>query len=854
MTKRLYTLVVLACLIICQASAQTNTNEVLWKARKVNDYFMTMWPDPKKDTFVRNRKRPSSLWTRGVYYEGLVALYGIDRQQRYIDYIDEWAEYHKWTPRYGTKTTHADDQCCAQTYLDRYDTERKAKMIDSVRVNLEKQMASGRVDYWTWIDAFQMAMPVYSKMYRLTGDARYILYARDCYEWSRNVCGGGLLNKKEGLWWRDKDFVAPYKESDGNNCYWSRGNGWVVAAYVKAISDIKQTKDYAKNKEVKTFLKELEEDYLGMMRALLKCQREDGFWNVSLMSPVTYGGPETSGTALFLMGISWGIRTGMLPAKTYRQAADKAWKAMSTVAIHPNGFLGYLQGTGKQPSDGQPVTYTSVPDFEDYGAGCVLLGAVEYYKLLKEQPLTKTQARGGNNLWHDGTEMAPFFSNTKKVDIRTLGKQYVITDYGVKPDSTLLQTAEIQSVIDRCAKEGGGVVVIPEGTFLSGSLFFKQGTNLYVKGRLKGSDRVRDFRLMTTRMEGQTLQYFAALINADGIDGFCIMGDGACLNWQKAPSEEGLTMKNSTIDGNGYLYWEEFRLRRKYNKMCTNLEALRPRLVYLSNCKNVTVQDMNLMNSPFWTNHLYNCENVRYLDDFIYAPTKGVRPPGDSKEYGAPSSDAIDLDVCHDVLIDGCYMQVNDDAVVIKGGKGTWADTMPDNGPVYNILVQNCRYGRVHGCLTLGSESLHDWNIMLRNISISNADRVLWLKMRPDTPQHYESITVDGIKGTCGSFLVIRPWTQFFAPSERKDMPMSQCNDVCIKNIDVVCSNFFDVGTSDKYQLSDFTFQDCKVTDQAGAFDASMIKDTKVKNLNITLTSNETYQTPPPDYVPAGAN
>lgn len=437
------------------------------------------------------------------------------------------------------------------------------------------------------------------------------------------------------------------------------------------------------------------------------------------------------------------------------------------------------------------------------------------------------------SIWPDGTKMDAFFSNTKKVEMKSLGKQYVITNYGVKNDSTLMQTAAIQAVIDRCANEGGGVIVIPEGTFLTGSLFFKQGTNLYVKGRLKGSDRIRDFRLLETRMEGQTLQYFAALINADGLDGFCIMGDGAKLDWEKTPDEMGFFSSKSCIDGNGFLYWEEFWYRRMYNRACTNLEAMRPRLVYLSNCKNVTVQDINLINSPFWTNHLYRCERVRYLDNFIYAPTKGVIPPGDTKEHGAPSSDAIDLDVCHDVLVQGCYMQVNDDAVVIKGGKGTWADKAPENGPVYNVLVNNCRYGKAHGCLTLGSESVHDWNIVLSNIKINNVNRVLWLKMRPDTPQHYEKIRIENIKGTCSSFLVVRPWTQFFAPGDRPDMPLSQCNNITIRHIDVDTQNFFDVGTSDKYRLLDFTFEDCKVLDKKQAFDPTMIEGCKAKKLFI---------------------
>ena len=376
------TIAALFCFTICQAQKveAPTKGSVIEVARRVNNYFMKKWPDPTTPTFVK-RSRPSSLWTRGVYYEGVMALNDIDPQSDYIKYTDQWADFHKWTPRNGTKVTHADDQCCCQTYLDRYEQTgmKNAYMIDSVRHNLDRQIATGRADYWTWIDAIQMAMPVFSKMYRLTGDAKYILYARDSYEWSRNTCGGGLWNAKEGLWWRDKDYVAPYKEKDGKNCYWSRGNGWVVVAMIKTIDDINAAKcnDKTKKAEINAFKKELVKDYLAMMKALRDCQREDGFWNVSLVSPVTYGGKETSGTSLFVAGMAWGVRHGMLKKKVYAPVIYKAWNAMVKDAVHEDGFLGYLQGTGKDPSAGQPVTYDSVPDFEDYGAGCFLLAAKE---------------------------------------------------------------------------------------------------------------------------------------------------------------------------------------------------------------------------------------------------------------------------------------------------------------------------------------------------------------------------------------------------------------------------------------------------------------------------------------------
>ena len=100
-------------LITTVVVAQTRSaDDVLSVARKVNNHFMAKHADPTLDTNV-GRIRPSSLWTRGVYYEGLMALYDIDPDSRYITYTDLWGNYHHWTPRNGITTTDADDQCCA---------------------------------------------------------------------------------------------------------------------------------------------------------------------------------------------------------------------------------------------------------------------------------------------------------------------------------------------------------------------------------------------------------------------------------------------------------------------------------------------------------------------------------------------------------------------------------------------------------------------------------------------------------------------------------------------------------------------------------------------------------------------
>ena len=414
----------------------------------------------------------------------------------------------------------------------------------------------------------------------------------------------------------------------------------------------------------------------------------------------------------------------------------------------------------------------------------------------------------GQDLFPDGTPIPDWYRQNDIVDIATLGTQYVITEHGVAADSTIVQTAEIQAVIDKAAAGGGGVVIFPEGTFLSGSLFFRPGTHLHLQAgaKLKGSDDIANFEIVETRVEGQTLKYFAALVNADQCDGFTISGSG-------------------TIDGNGLRYWRCFWLRRKVNPQCTNMDEMRPRLVYISRSNDIQLSGVSLMNSPFWTTHLYKCNRAKLLGLHIFAPAAPVK---------APSSDAVDVDVCTDVLIKNCYMSVNDDAVALKGGKGPWADQDENNGGNYNIVIEDCEYGFCHSGLTAGSESIYDHNIVLRRCTIHNAQRLLWLKMRPDTPQHYEYITVEDVKGDAVNFLLAKPWTQFFDLKGRTDMPMSYANNIVMRNIELDCTYFINVDRADdQYQLKDFTLENLTIRASKPEYDASAIENLTMTNVTV---------------------
>jgi unsaturated rhamnogalacturonyl hydrolase len=350
--------------------------EVLKTVTLANKYFMDKWPDAGKEIFVpsRNRTWPSHIWTRAVYYEGLMALYSINNKQAYYDYAVDWSTKHKWNLRDGTKTRNGDNQACGQTYIDLYLIDKKPERIDSIKASIDKMMMTNKIDDWNWVDAIQMAMPVFAKLGVIYNDTNYFHRMYEMYAYTKYKHGDkGLFNAAEGLWWRDKDFDPPYKEPNGEDCYWSRGNGWVVAALVRVLSTIPQNEIHRQ---------EYLADYKSMMNALAKVQRADGYWNVSLHDSTNFGGKEITGTSLFVYGMAWGINYGHLDKKKYLPIVTKAWNAMKD-AVHANGFLGYVQGTGKEPKESQPVTYDREPDFEDFGLGCFLLAGSEVYKLKK---------------------------------------------------------------------------------------------------------------------------------------------------------------------------------------------------------------------------------------------------------------------------------------------------------------------------------------------------------------------------------------------------------------------------------------------------------------------------------------
>jgi polygalacturonase len=365
---------------------------------------------------------------------------------------------------------------------------------------------------------------------------------------------------------------------------------------------------------------------------------------------------------------------------------------------------------------------------------------------------------------------------------------FIITDFGAVAGGKVLNSAAIQSAIDRAQAAGGGVVEIPRGTFRSGSIFLKPGVELYLDegAVLLGSNQIEDYPKRITRIEGHFEPWRMALVNAQQMDRVRIGGKGM-------------------LNGNGFLFWAAFWQRRSENPACTNLEVERPRLMFIDRCHDVRLEGLALKNSGFWNLHLYRCHDVVVDGLSISAPTKGP--------ILGPSTDGMDVDSCQDVTIRHCHIAVNDDNIALKGSKGPLADHDADSPPVENIMIEDCEFGDGNGMLTCGSEATVIRNVTVRNCKITGKTNLICLKLRPDTPQDYENITIDGIQlsGGTGRLVQVAPWMQFFDLGGHAQ-PTQRISHVTLRNITGTFGSFGGLRGNAGDTLSDITLENIDVT------------------------------------------
>lgn len=323
-----------------------------------------------------------AFWDEAVYHTGNMEVYFLTEEKAYLDYSTAWAEHNlwkgaksndksEWLTYYGENDRHVlfgDWQICFQTYADLYSIAPDPKKIARAREVMEYQMSTTKRDYWFWVDALYMVMPVMTKMYKVTSNAEYL---EKLHLWL-SACDSIMLDTATGLYFRDAKYLYPkHQTPQGKKDFWARGNGWAIAALAKVLKELpvddKYRSDYISH-------------FTQMAQAMAICQTPEGYWTRSLLDNDFAPGPETSGTALTTYALLWGINNGLLDRDLYSNVIDSAWHYLSHTALQPDGSVGYIQPIGEKAIPGQEVNASSTYNF---GVGAFLLAACEYSRYIR---------------------------------------------------------------------------------------------------------------------------------------------------------------------------------------------------------------------------------------------------------------------------------------------------------------------------------------------------------------------------------------------------------------------------------------------------------------------------------------
>jgi rhamnogalacturonyl hydrolase YesR len=220
--------------------------------------------------------------------------------------------------------------------------------------------APDKRDRWSWCDALFMGPPTWLRLYKATGDKRYLDFA--VTNWWRT--SDYLYDPDEHLYYRDSTYFEK-REANGEKVFWGRGNGWVMGGLVRMLQYLPA--DHPARGR-------FEQQFKEMSVKLLACQQDDGLWRASLLDPTSYPLKETSSSGFCTYAFAWGVNQGLLDRTTFEPAVRKAWAAL-VACVQPDGKLTHVQPIGADPKK-----------FDDnatevYGVGAFLLAGSEVYRL-----------------------------------------------------------------------------------------------------------------------------------------------------------------------------------------------------------------------------------------------------------------------------------------------------------------------------------------------------------------------------------------------------------------------------------------------------------------------------------------
>jgi rhamnogalacturonyl hydrolase YesR len=332
-----------------------------------------------------------SFWDVAAFHTGNMAAYALTGSESWRAYSTAWAEHNRWSSAgsnvkadwkytYGETADHVlfgDWQACFQTYVDLYqlDPVRDARKIARAREVMEYQMSTANRDYWWWADGLYMAMPVMTRLYKVTGDPRYLDKLQEYFDYADKL----MYDREAGLYYRDAKYIYPkHATASGGKDFWARGDGWVFAGLARVLADL--PRDHPSHA---VFV----ERFRRMAAVLKPAQQPGGYWTRSILDPRQAPGPESSGTAFFTYGYLWGMNNGYLDKAEYTPVVARSWHFLSRVALQGDGKFGYVQPIGERALPGQVVDQDSTAPF---GVGAFLLAATEMVRFLDHEPQPRT--------------------------------------------------------------------------------------------------------------------------------------------------------------------------------------------------------------------------------------------------------------------------------------------------------------------------------------------------------------------------------------------------------------------------------------------------------------------------------
>lgn len=336
--------------------------------------------------------------------------------------------------------------------------------------------------------------------------------------------------------------------------------------------------------------------------------------------------------------------------------------------------------------------------------------------------------------YRDITVEAPFDMPTLR-EVVFPDRTFPITDYGAVADGRTPCTEAFAAAIEACNRAGGGRVVVPEGEWLTGPIHLRSNVDLHLAegSVVRFTDNPADYLpAVMTSWEGLECYNYSPLVYAYECENIAITGSGTLSpymdtwrEWFGRPQPHLEALKQLYTQGSTDVPVEE-------RQMAVGENHLRPHLIHLNRCRNILLDGFRIRESPFWTIHIYLCDN-------------GIARNLDVRAHGH-NNDGIDLEMTRNFLVEDCTFDQGDDAVVIKAGRNR--DAWRLAAPCENIVVRNCRIVKGHTLLGIGSEiSGGIRNVYMHDCEVaSSVLRVFFIKTNHRRGGFIENIRMDDVR------------------------------------------------------------------------------------------------------------